>query len=66
MLCAELATIHGTNATRYGMTHSEGGQGGLYLTKLLHDQPDGEMAQAIDAVLSDLGWLGGTMAGESH
>ena len=57
MLCIEVATIHGTYGKKYSVTPSKGGEGGFYLTKLLDQQPDGEMSKAITAALAELGWL---------
>ena len=57
MLCVEIVTIHATYSKKYGVTPSKGGDGGFYFTRLLDQQPDGEMSRAVTAVPSELGWV---------
>lgn len=60
MLCIELVAVHGTYGKQYGVMPSKGGEGGLYLTKLLESQSNGEMAKAVSALIDQLGWrIGG-------
>jgi hypothetical protein len=57
MLCIELCAVHGAFGKTYGVTPSKGGEGGFYLTKLIDSGTNGEMANVISIILSDLGWL---------
>jgi hypothetical protein len=63
MLCIEVVSVHGTYSKKYRRPPSKGGEGGFYLTKLLNPSSDAGMAQAVEAMLQQIGWTEGVASG---
>jgi hypothetical protein len=55
MLAIEIAYLLGTVRTRYGMSPSKAGEGGLFASQLI-DDASGQMAGLVKETMQSLGW----------